>query len=707
MANDLNNAKFLIEDLIYGNQEIIERSDFNEFSYTELKQAMGLLLNNPNLPSDKKKYLLANPYRLIYRKKPPTPSEFLSEKWLGDTAKNIFPHVRAVFEAFLNPNYKKNTLILSTCIGFGKSKLSTWILLYIVAHLQLMHNPKKFFNVSEATSFAVVLLSFSQKKAKQVLFSPIRNVLKNSPMFQYTRDEVYLARRQKENPDKIIWTTSSKIGDLQFSADIHFVAEGDRAAFLGLDVIAGVASEISLFMQRGISAEEIWLSYSDLRNRIANRFGTRYLTATILDSSPIDMERSPIDKYIYSGQASQDEGNLVINATEWDVFGHDSGKYPIYSKTKETFPVYKGEAGKEPKIISEDEVSNYSPDTIIWFPTDKYELCKLSPAKALRDLAAIPASNIGKLVNDYHSLERMFTYQLKNLYGGLSAPANQIPEKLIWNKIKSIFFTHINGNTQFYRNHFEKRVIAVDGSLSTDVTGISMCHLEMNEKGERVCVFDFNFGIIPDKNKINLDAIVEFILDLRNEGHIDIAMVVQDGFESKNALQKLSRHGITVKNGSVDLTPTPYLVYVSWLYNNRIKVGKNIFLKNNLKSLQETERKSGSQIIDHLKGKLVNTPLPIKDWKIDTAGINAKDISDAGCNGFYYLINNLIDYVPKYQWLEDKEEVKAELEKINSQIDFNSTEKYEEIIKNKSSEIALKKAIALMDKEYISPRTTA
>jgi hypothetical protein len=78
--------------------------------------------------------------------------------------------------------------------------------------------------------------------------------------------------------------------------------------------------------------------------------------------------------------------------------------------------------------------------------------------------------------------------------------------------------------------------------------------------------------------------------------------------------------------------------------------GKNIYLKNNLRSIQETKTESGKKKIDHMKGKL--TYEDGGDWEMSTMGLYAKDVSDAHCGAVWNMMQNFRG-APKYMWDDD------------------------------------------------------
>ena len=126
-------------------------------------------------------------------------------------------------------------------------------------------------------------------------------------------------------------------------------------------------------------------------------------------------------------------------------------------------------------------------------------------------------------------------------------------------------------------------------------------------------------------------------------------MVTYDRYQSSSAVQYLKRKNVNCGNLSVDKTTAPYYTYVSYLSSGKIKSGKNIILKNNIKSLQDTETRAGHHKVDHTKGKTVYEDGG--DWQKSNMGKFAKDLADSHCGACYNLIQNH-HTVPISQWEE-------------------------------------------------------
>lgn len=615
---------------------------------SSIMRTLKKITSDPVISERTRAQLLSESWRINYRVKPPTIEEFLTPEWLGEMANSLFPHAKKILTDFWQPDSPYRHLILASAIGLGKSTLSSVSSLFVTTNLWCMRNPNKFLGLAPSTALATALISFTQDKAAQVLLQPFLQILKTSPKFHRVRLEEKLDSTQLEDPDHICWTTSSKMGVLQFYNNIHYILTADPAGLLGLNLIQSIMSEISFFMEKGFSSEYIWRIYQDSKGRISARFGSRYLSGTILDSSPNDIDLSPIDKFIFSGEASLNPENYIFTGTQWE---YRPELRPIWLATGETFPVFRGSATQPAKVLKEEEVPNYPEQEIYNVPIDLKSLFEENTLKNVKDYCGWPAGSKGVLVRDEKLIEEMFVPSLRNIYTFIRAPENMNPDHLIWDSINKTFFhSHGGGVYEFWRNPSEKRYLHIDQSESGDVASIAMVHPETDGKtGKLVIVVDFCIPISPDKNRINLDSIRFFIRDLVEIGRINIAKVTFDQYQSSSAKQYLKRKEIPCEGLSVDLSMDPYHLFISYMSSGKIKCGRNILLKNNIKSLQEVETVRGHKKIDHSKGKTVYQD--DESWGHSMMGKFAKDVSDSVCGAVWNCVQNYTG-APKLVWEE-------------------------------------------------------
>lgn len=641
----LINAKDMLIDMISGDDSIEDREDYKEFSIDVIKSAQRLIFENKNLSDSEKIYYMNNLWRVNYRgsKPPPTIEQFLTREYLGATVDGLYPYIRSYLMDYFNPQKEYRDAVLYLFTGAGKSYFSVISTLFVLTHLMLMKNPNRFFGLNSATEISQGYFSFTEDKVVDLLVAPTKLILEDSPKFIKCKTHEILKRREKEyGVDKFCWTPA-KMGTsiLTFSNGSTIKMGSNPSKLIGTQILTGVLSELTFASDFGMSQDDAMRLLNDLKSRIDTRFKGNYFARTIIDSSPNSLENK-VDDYIVNHAPKETRPQLILKGAEWEYKTWD------FEHIKETFEVFIGNSMHPPKMLEKNEVKHFDLNEVIHVPkTPELESSfKNDLIKALKDRAGIPAGSQDKLIYDNSKIERIFdNEELNNVYTCVFAPSAKPPEGLIWEQIKDKFFIKMGGFYEFYRYPKVKRYIAVDQSISGDTTGISMVHRETDKDGNVVYVADFNIAIPPNKDRINIDAIKLFIHDLRKKGKLNICGVSFDWTQSENTMQYLKREGFEVKKLSVDKTVTPYMNMINLINTGRIKAGKNIFLKNNLKSLiMTTRKKSGTKKVEHTLGD-VSSNFGDTDWDKSRLGYNAKDVSDSFA-GAIALCDELEKYFP-------------------------------------------------------------
>lgn len=464
---------------------------------------------------------------------------------------------------------------------------------------------------------------------------------------------------------------------LQFEGNVNYKIITGPGSILGQTIIAAAISELTVFVDEGWSEEKIYKFFTKLRERIDSRMNGNYYGRFILDSQPNTLE-SVIDDWIWN-DAPKNKSNFIISGSRWKYRPYefpnaweDNRDYwtqPEHIKHDfvNGFPIFKGGNGMPPKVLeSAGEVAQYDDIDVIWAPTTQITPSGTKSYKAaaeenviefLRDQAGIPSGAADRIFYNPATIEKCFDNNLKNMFGQITAPAEEEPEHLIWNQIKDKFFHKVVDKYYYYYEPGVPRAVSVDQSYAGDVTSIAMTHVERDPErkddvtGEplKVYVTDFIITIIPKGGIINLDAIRCFIWDLISLGNLKIKHASFDGFMSQPSIQFLKRKGVLVDQLSVDKTNEPYLNFIDYVFHGRWNTGRCIYAKNNMKSIQMVKRKqSGTTKIDHMNGDIVTDG--DGNWETDQRGVNAKDSLDAVC-GSIELINRYDnEFIPFIEW---------------------------------------------------------
>ena len=647
--SELSNSLDLIKDIVNGDPEALKRFEGMNLDKQALKTALDFLMSS-DLEEKDRAQLVSESWRINFKSKPPTPEEFVSEKYLGPAAKHTYQWVKDTFIEFMDPSKAYRNLILYPHIGWGKSYLSTLITLYVATHLNLMRNPWKFFGLNPSTQLSQLLVSYSLKKSSELLLEPFMSLLEASPFFERVqRKETMQTLEQEfansETVDKLYWTTAYPTSALGFSSGSTIKIASSPNGLLGLSIISIVYSELAFFTDAGKTSEYIMRLYNDGRARVRSRLETNttdpdtgdkivnYYGRTILDSSPNDMNNA-IDEYIVN-KAPSDKTNYIISGSRWKW---RPDEYKKDFETGNVFKVFLGGRGNPPRILDPNDpilvTDTADKSKIVDVPGSFRQVFIDDLPKALKDWAGIPTGSANSLIYDYSIIEKMFNNKLRNIYLNITASANLPPTGLIWNQVWDKFFIKRADQYEYYYKPWAPRCISIDQSFATDVTCISMSHMERYyDTGENIYVVDFCIPIVPSKNeKVNLEAIRVFIEDLKNKGNLRIEHISFDRFESETTIQNLQRQGFNVEKLSVDISMDPYLNMISLMNQGRIAAGKNIFLKNNLKSLHIKKAKTdkGRSKIDHDNSR-DQVLTGDTSWENSFIGSYGKDVSDAVC----------------------------------------------------------------------------
>lgn len=613
-------------DLGYLDSLFADNSLFTQAEIEEINSVFKLILKDQNLTEEKKADYLNNSWKLNYFKKPPTPKEFLTHTWIGPMSESLYPHIKEAFIKFFDPSSPYRNLVLYYPIGAGKTTLVVLIKIYLAILDYYLRNPKQFFRLAESTLISDVSVSLTKEQAYTLIINPMLNILETSPKFERTKFESQVPKLREQNPNTIYFANVNKGMAVLRIGDIRYNVVAEPSQLLGLTIQSASLTELGFLQEAGMSQEQIMRLLNDSKQRVYSRFGSHYLARTIVDSSPNDISNL-VDKYIYF-DCVKDPTVLRLNGTKWELQPY---LFPEYEKHGTTFPVFKGNITKQPKILEKEEVNFYDSSEIINMPIDIKQFAQDSLTKVLKDYAGIPAGSESKLISNFDNIENCFVDSLRNFYTYIFAPSNVSPEGLLWGVVKKEFFNYSGrGNIyHFYRNPFAQRFISVDLARNHDMATITMTHLELNKKGEKVYIVDFSLVIVKDKEEINMDAFKYLVYDMVKYGNISLKMASFDGFQSDTSIQFLNRLGIETIKLSVDYPIEPYMSFLSIIGQGRLKMGKNLIFKNNCKSLIMSATKGGKKKVDHVLGDWCD--MDNLDWETSKMGYFGKDLSDTVC----------------------------------------------------------------------------
>lgn len=701
----VNDLKYIIKDILSGDPKAAKRPEYTSLGYEQMKMAIKWL-EQQGLDEATLQLLLEKPYLLTFKDKPPTPEEFLTSKYIGAQAESVWWPVKKNFLQFFDPLKPYRTAVLNPSIGSGKSTFTMLALLYVACHFALMRDPWKFFGKSRTTVFIIALCAVTQGKAKEIYNEPLRQLIESASFWHWCRTHQEMLNEEKhlqesDTIEYIPWTTACD-GVFQTGNGLNWKTASGDGNIIGLNILVGAMTEINFFLEagKGWTPDKVYRFFSKLKERISNRFQSNYYARFILDSSPSSLD-DPIQNWM-TYDAPENPSNYIWRGSRWNLYPEEfpsfcdvENLHTLDQKVTEhhnydvAFRLYKGGSGKPPIVCeTESEASQFDNADLIWCPKEQVTKngtasflgkAKENPLDFLKDWCGEPSGTPDRLFYRDDWIEDCFDNGLKNLYGSIVALADEQPEHLIWNQIQNQFFYKVMNRYYFYYEPNVPRVVSVDQSKSRDCTCISMSHVEKdpNRIDEHtrlpmtIYVTDFTIVLVPKGGHINLDAIKFFIYDLKNLGGINLRHVSFDGWQSDPARQFLARAGINVDYVSVDKLPEPYYTYYDLVTHGRWVCGKNIFVKNNMKSLHEVRRKqTGTIKIDHFEGDL-DYEWEKGNWQSNVVtGYNAKDTTDAITGNIWLMNLYSNEFIPQKFFYKDAqlERTVDNIEKKNAQL---------------------------------------
>lgn len=210
LPNELGNLKYIFQDLLAGDSSVMDTPEMKNINFNNIIKAIEWLASSNQLNDKEKTSLLSDGWRLNFKCKPPTPQEFLSEKFIGAQAESTYAWAKDTFCEFFDPLKPYRTLILAQHIGSGKSTISTLVQLFISVHYAMMWHPYRYFGLAPSSIFTQCMGGWNQKKASELLIEPFIQILECSPYFKRVRSHTDLVDASAEEiTDCLHWTTSS------------------------------------------------------------------------------------------------------------------------------------------------------------------------------------------------------------------------------------------------------------------------------------------------------------------------------------------------------------------------------------------------------------------------------------------------------------------------------------------------------------------
>ena len=189
-----------------------------------------------------------------HNEKPVDIKTFVEERDFLGLKGRIYPAIQYAIEKIENPDIREADLMFGK--GSGKSTILQIFLVYGVYEILCMKNPQEYFELLADTPITTLLVSVSEKQAKEVGFKGAKNMIEHSPWFK-GRFEAF--------------TT-----EIRFEKQLNFFCgHSGASSWLGFNTVRAAMDEIEFMADtnnRSVSSQ----LYRALKGSLTTRFPHKY-----------------------------------------------------------------------------------------------------------------------------------------------------------------------------------------------------------------------------------------------------------------------------------------------------------------------------------------------------------------------------------------------------------------------------------------------
>lgn len=510
---------------------------------------------------------------LGYEKIPPSIEEFIeSPYYLGNTYGDgkLYSYWKPILkDIFPDPvTTKYNTLVLTGCIGSGKSTISRLIALYMYCRLDHLKN-FDFFELSKGKNFVFSFFHTTADNVDNTFLDPFELIKRDSPYFSTGLLNAPIVENKADTPR----------------------GKGP----IGLDVLLYIFSEVNF-----IKPEVATSKMNTAMNRLASRFkkASGYFGLIIIDSSA-EESGSFVDDFVET--KCHPQSTKVVRSKIWEVKPHiygADGWFKVYlgDSTRDAFIL---DGSNEPDYVMPENLEReLDSDRILLVPNDLFNEFTLDLNLSLNDHAGISTTSNDYFIQDRKALDKVFSLPFKN---------------------QEVIEIDFYSNERLYDRLFDSiktiprdKVLSVrfDIGVVSDYTGLSICYFDdyiVKDRKNKTRVPMFINAVTAAIGRIqgqetSISKLYEFVKDLSKE--FEIGAVTSDQFQSRQLIQDLKRDGFNAYEISVDRTDAPYQALKLAIYEGRIKIPQSKLLMRELRELQYSRKNGRGKILPSLKGIL-------------------------------------------------------------------------------------------------------
>jgi len=573
-----------------------------------------------------------------YTRRIPTIEEFLTAEYIGDTSQVLFGKWKDDLIKVFSPDSTILQWSLTGAIGTGKSTVGLIAQLYNLYRILSLRRPQLSMGSDPSKPMTLQLFTVTKEKAQATLMDRVKLLLKQNR---------YCTQVQHENQfglyfgDPLVeqftpWVDRGE--EIIFPHSIKIVAGSQDRHALGEDVFGGLLDEAEYRLGAQGRIDKAFSLFDNIFERIRSRFlGVPYVLMTLISS--ISHEKGVMSTKI--GQMRGDPTCRVSQYAIWET------KFPEALKEDGHIWVVRGTQRHPSRVLDPEECLladkgkfDIPPGCEVFKVPKRYQKdFELRTESSLMNLAGKASMGQEIPFDDLTRVEDKSLCPVLHLQAPLTLPGRPATKPIREQLPKNLFIATPNG-LRFRRYPGAARYGGWDGA-AVSTAGFAVVHKELNQTGRVMYVADLLLKI-TSVNRVNLEAVKEFIIDLRDVYGLSFHTFTADQYQSEQLLQKLTSIGFAqnVKLLSVVKTRNPYDTLSTVVAQDCLKTGQ-------LRDLWQ-----------ELEGVYFEKDKVMRQYNTSDNNTSHGDLADALCQAVYNAVQNPFD-IPTNMYIESEEHKKA------------------------------------------------
>ncbi len=401
-----------------------------------------------------------------------TPEEWINDSYYsGPLKREAWPQKVRDFIAVAGGDVTE--VVVTGCIGWGKSWMMKAVCAYDIYRLSCLKNPQQTLGIGAAETLVMVLVSMNVTKSRAKLLTPLRNMLELTPYF---REEFRFDNRKETILDfpKNIRVVSGVTGE----GAVH----SEDVIFLGVSECNFLPVVQNSKKKRGIetldvAADLVEATIRRMKSRFQQGDGIIPMCRLVLDSS-----RQYPDDYLERRIKEIETNNIghkaaVISRAIWEAKRGvlNANGEPYFCG--ETFPVEVGSENMFSRLLDPTEVP-YAKGRVLNVPIELREEFERDIEGALRDFAGVAVMSLKPLITNREALMECVrhdsVYPEYACHHPFSATSTTLQDAV---RLLEGYLVDAKAGG-IHVNPGAPRAVHVDVGLTTDCLGFAMGHVE-------------------------------------------------------------------------------------------------------------------------------------------------------------------------------------------------------------------------------------